>query len=426
METPSSGPSGPGRWYDWGARIDFARNLVMLAFSIVTGVVTYFDGWDPPMVLLAVILAAAAGALIYIGFCKYLDRQHSGIAPTVRNPTQIAPAASLDSRPLEIIFDKTNPGKKFWSIEQMTDENGKRVPGSFWEYRALIKNTSSKTVRNVKATVEAIGALPSRPEPSQFDINKKNLIDLALDDEALVLIRRWFNPPIVAGMVASENAYGPIKMTASADDVQPTTKLFGFEPTRTPMIFELDASTGQEIAPRPETPDLQSELKAFHDGLYVPEITVQWPEEDRETNPTLYITVKGRAAEGITLHSIEGNISVARTPPAGRETPLGMLPSSPHLHEPRQMHFDARREFYFTIAQELPPALHTELLNWKDNVWYVFDFENLHIFVQSDNDSKKVVSLPLWDAAVLQKHGAGILAMRRWNSPFPPDLPITQ
>jgi hypothetical protein len=142
--------------------------------------------------------------------------------------------------PLEIIFDPTNPGKKFWSIEQMRDESGKQVPGSFWEYRALIKNTSPKTLRNVKVTVEAVGILPSRPEPSQFDINKKHLIDLTPDEEVLVLIRRWFNPPIVVGMLANENAYGPIKMTASADDVFPTTKIFRFEPERTPMIFELD------------------------------------------------------------------------------------------------------------------------------------------------------------------------------------------
>lgn len=143
--------------------------------------------------------------------------------------------------PLKIIFDLTNPGRKFWSIEQMKDERGKLVAGTFWEYRALIKNTSSKTLRNVKVIVEAIGAMPTRPEPSQFDINKKHLIDLTPDEEALVLIRRWYNPPIVAGMAIGEGIYGPIKMVASADDVMPTTKLFQFDPSKTPMIFEMNA-----------------------------------------------------------------------------------------------------------------------------------------------------------------------------------------
>jgi len=120
----------------------------------------------------------------------------------------------------------------------MRDETGKQIPGSFWEYRALIKNASAKTLRNVKVTVEAIGLMPTRPEPSQFDINKKHLVDLNPAEEALVLVRRWYNPPIVAGMACGTDVYGPIKMTASADDVLPTIKFFHFDPERTPMIFE--------------------------------------------------------------------------------------------------------------------------------------------------------------------------------------------
>jgi hypothetical protein len=143
--------------------------------------------------------------------------------------------------PLEIIFDPNNPGKKFWSIEPMKDESGKQIAGSYWEYRAIIKNKSARTVRNVKVTVEAIGAMPSRPEPSNFDINKKPLIDMTPNEETLAVIRRWYNPPRVAGMVIGAGVYGPIKMTASADDVLPTTKFFQFEPDRTPMIFEMNA-----------------------------------------------------------------------------------------------------------------------------------------------------------------------------------------
>jgi hypothetical protein len=139
--------------------------------------------------------------------------------------------------PLEIIFDPSNPGRKFFSIEAVKDELGK-TKGTHWEYRALIKNNSSKTLKNVKAIVEAVGPLPHRPEPSYFDINKQQLIDLHPQDEALAIIRRWYNPPIVVGMAAGADMYGPIKMTVSANDVPPTTKFFHFDPERTPMIFE--------------------------------------------------------------------------------------------------------------------------------------------------------------------------------------------
>jgi hypothetical protein len=159
--------------------------------------------------------------------------------PVLTQAPRFPEVAAIDCEPLEIIFDPTNPGRKFWSIEPMKAEDGKQTAGSFWEYRAIIKNRSAKTVRNVKVVVEAIGVMPTRPEPSQFDINKKHLIDLTPNEEQLVLIRRWYNPPIVAGMAIGEGIYGPIKMTASADDIFPTTKFFQFDPMQTPMIFEL-------------------------------------------------------------------------------------------------------------------------------------------------------------------------------------------
>ena len=171
---------------------------------------------------------------------------------TERLNESIASALRSQGSPLEIIFDPTNPGRTFWSIAPMKDENGKQIAGSFWEYRAVIKNKSFRTVRNVKVTVEAIGDMPARPEHSQFDINKKPLIDLTPNEETLAVIRRWFNPPIVEGMVGG-GAYGPIKMTASADDVLPTTKVFQFDPEQTPMIFELDTDA-QKIHDTSRTP----------------------------------------------------------------------------------------------------------------------------------------------------------------------------
>lgn len=150
-------------------------------------------------------------------------------------PTHLTSSLS----PLEIEFDPANPGRKFFSIEPNRDNVGKPTQGSYWEYRALVRNRSPKTLKNVKVTVEAIGALPTRPEPSYFDINKKPAIDLTPSEEVLAVVRRWFNPPIVVGMVIGEDAYGPIRMVASADDVPPTIKLFQFDPSRTPMIYEV-------------------------------------------------------------------------------------------------------------------------------------------------------------------------------------------
>jgi hypothetical protein len=140
--------------------------------------------------------------------------------------------------PLEIVFDPANTGRKFWSIEPIRDENGTPTSTSQWEYRAIIKNSSTKTLRNVKVTVEAVGPMPTRPETTLFDINKKPMIDLTPGEEALAIIRRWFNPPIVQGMAIGADIYGPIKLIASADDVLPATKFFHFDPMRTPMIFE--------------------------------------------------------------------------------------------------------------------------------------------------------------------------------------------
>ncbi len=139
---------------------------------------------------------------------------------------------------LEIIFDPANPGRKFWSIEPMKDETGKQIRGSFWEYRAVIKNNSKKTARNVKVVVEAIGPMPTRPETALFDLNKKPVIDIAPHDDALAVIRRWFNPVRVVGMAIGADIYGPIKVTASADDTRPAVKTFHFDPEKTPMIWE--------------------------------------------------------------------------------------------------------------------------------------------------------------------------------------------
>jgi hypothetical protein len=89
---------------------------------------------------------------------------------------------------------------------------------------------------------------PPGPEQSVFDIDRKRVRDLAPEEEALAVIRAWYNPPIVVGMVCGDDMYGPIKMIAHGDDIQPRTKLFHFNPERTPMIWEFSQREEREAA----------------------------------------------------------------------------------------------------------------------------------------------------------------------------------
>ena len=75
-------------------------------------------------------------------------------------------------------------------------------------------------------------------QQSVFDIDRKPVRDLAPEEEALAIIRVWYNPPRVEGMVCGDDMYGPIKMIARGDDFQPRIKLFHFNPEKTPMIWE--------------------------------------------------------------------------------------------------------------------------------------------------------------------------------------------
>jgi hypothetical protein len=49
--------------------------------------------------------------------------------------------------PLEIIFDPSNPARRFWSMESLRNEKGEVLPGSVWQYKIEIRNNSSKTLK---------------------------------------------------------------------------------------------------------------------------------------------------------------------------------------------------------------------------------------------------------------------------------------
>lgn len=147
--------------------------------------------------------------------------------------------------PLEIIFDKTNPDRRFWSLEVVTDESGKAQQPitQYWEYRVAIKNASSKTVRNVSVTTDWVNRVPglaSVPHDQLFKRRKTKTVDLKPQCEELVPIHTWPHPRIRPGMFAGESIlwYGKLKVLASGEDVLPTERYFKFNYERDPMLFD--------------------------------------------------------------------------------------------------------------------------------------------------------------------------------------------
>ena len=177
---------------------------------------------------------------------------------------RVAVSASADAsqavpHALEITFDPQNSGRKFWSMEAAPPAVGETKARPYWEYRALVRNISSKTVKNVKAVVEAIGPMPTRPELSYFDIDKQPVRDLAPGEGSLVVIRRWPIPVKAVGFLVGDG-YGPIKVTAFGDDVRATSKLFRFAYEETPMISELPVTTATPATPSPQGTEPETRL----------------------------------------------------------------------------------------------------------------------------------------------------------------------
>lgn len=142
--------------------------------------------------------------------------------------------------PLEIVFDPGNPARRFWSLESRKHPNKPDEFVPFHEYRIEVRNISSKTVKNVRVIKEHTGALPVRPTYTQSDLTKTEVYDIHPGCSVLVPIVQWPEPIIQAGMLAGSSAleYGPIRVTASGDDVPPAKHAFKFDYQRTPMIYD--------------------------------------------------------------------------------------------------------------------------------------------------------------------------------------------
>lgn len=145
----------------------------------------------------------------------------------------------VEQSPLEIIFEPLNPARRFWSLESHVDDY-KRLIGNYWEHRLEIKNNSSVTLRNVVVTVEHTGQMPLKPQRAIFVRTKADSCDINPRCSELVLVNRWPHPKHQAGMLAAESAwaYGPIKVTASANDTLPAEKTYDFNYETDQMLFE--------------------------------------------------------------------------------------------------------------------------------------------------------------------------------------------
>lgn len=89
-------------------------------------------------------------------------------------------------------------------------------------------------------TTEHLGQMPIRSANQPFDKIKKTSCDIKPWCSELVPVIRWPIPKIQAGMLCGPDAlaYGPIKVTASADDTKPSIRIFKFDYQTEQMLFD--------------------------------------------------------------------------------------------------------------------------------------------------------------------------------------------
>ena len=205
----------------WGTAVSAAGSVATVLVSAVYSVPPYF--WIPLAALVALLILAAVNLF-------YVIREHR------QGRSMTPPAAAL-----QIHFDSSNPAKRFWSSESPRDKDGNQLPGIFHEYRVAIFNPTARTVRNVGVTVESLGLSGLRPYDAWFDKDRSARRDINPGCFELVPVLRWPHPKRQPGMLAEPSSligYGPLLVTASADDVAPATRQFWFSPEREPMLFD--------------------------------------------------------------------------------------------------------------------------------------------------------------------------------------------
>jgi hypothetical protein len=387
------------RWFDRAARMDFAANVVgwfwdwrawtlSTVAAVMGGIISKLDGWSNTVVFLSTLSAGLIVAIVF-ALLKWAFSSRTSTKDlfpeqhVLTSKTELPiPPDPYPDWPIHELFTHIDPG-----LLSRTDES----VGDTWD-----------NIGNDIKDHASLGRLKIWGRPIEDSLGK-------ILGERPPLRRidpsYWHSSHFTYHFFDSTAGDEPHTYVLRNSGLPEYTDLRVNRPEATALWSRSQTPTGLS----PKEPDIE----VFLASLYVPDIEFQWP--DLESKGVLYITVKGRSTEDVSLRTIEGNISVKRSHTAVNltETELGSL-STPRFYKMRQMHFDASREFFFTLEQEIPERLAKEMLNWRDGINYIFNFQKLHVFIQSSADPKKVAPLPLWDFASTRKQGGGILATRGW------------
>lgn len=146
--------------------------------------------------------------------------------------------------PIEVIFDTNNQQKRFWSIVPVVAAD-KTISHRQYQYSIAIKNNGVRTLRDVQVVSELTGELEGSPSFAKFELSGSKKTDLHPGEMQFVTIFNWPYPAIQAGMLADESAewgYGKLKISVSATDMRVITRIFNFDYTKEPMLFNLPPS----------------------------------------------------------------------------------------------------------------------------------------------------------------------------------------
>jgi hypothetical protein len=136
------------RWFDRGARVDFAATIVNWFFdwktyalgavgAIVGAILPKLDNWSSTAIFLVMLAAFAVVALLYLAFCVLLDRRASnrkGERPAAIEAPAVIPRAEVQE--VELVPD-TDPRELYFQILKDSD----------WKRAELRKTTDTTHLR---------------------------------------------------------------------------------------------------------------------------------------------------------------------------------------------------------------------------------------------------------------------------------------
>jgi hypothetical protein len=134
------------RWFDRGARVDFAATIVSWFFdwktyalgavgAIVGAILPKLDNWPFTAIFLVMLVAFAVVALLYLAFCVFLDRRAAN--RKIERPAAIEAPAVIPRAEVELVPD-TDPRELYFQI----------LKDSEWKRTELRKTTNTTHLRS--------------------------------------------------------------------------------------------------------------------------------------------------------------------------------------------------------------------------------------------------------------------------------------